>query len=129
MQVHGIAKSSHRPRSDLEQLFRPSQIPQRSEISKRECKAILVLIPHRAQGKAAKFHAHSAAIPVIRGLHRSVLQKPQFCIETNIGRSTETLFAGVTVAQQKPELVEKLWRESDTRTDSLTRNLQIGIAA
>ena len=101
--------------SDLKQPFRPSQIPQRTEIRQREREAILVLIPYRTQVETAEFQAYSAAIPVISGLRRSVLQELQFRIEADIGRSAETLFAGVSVAQQKPELVKKLWPENNIR--------------
>ena len=52
-----------------------SNIAERTEISERECEAILILIPHFAQGKAAEFQADSTAIPVIRGLRCRVLHK------------------------------------------------------
>src|ERR1022692_1836133 len=60
----------------LKQLLRPSQIAQRPEISRCECKTILVLIPHRTQCEAPEFHTYSTAIPVIGCLHRGVLQEP-----------------------------------------------------
>src|SRR5271165_1285863 len=125
--------------SDLKQSLRPSQIPQRSQISQRECEAILILIPYRAQREAAEFHAHAAAIPVIRGLRRGVLDEPQFRIEADIGRRTETLFPRVTVAQQKPKLVKELWPENHipvrgcvehtSTASTFPRNLQVGVAA
>src|ERR1700680_1477455 len=112
---------------------------QRSEIRQRECEAILVLIPNRAQSEAAEFQTYSTTIPVIRGLHRGILQKSQLRIETNVSRRTETLFTGVPVAEQKPELVKKLRPENDIRigggvehasaTSAFTWDLQVGIAA
>src|SRR6202040_2104985 len=91
------------------------QVPQRSEIGQRECETILIFIPHGTQGEAAEFQAYSAAIPVIRTLYRGILQKPKLRVETNIGRRTETLFAGMTVAQQEAELVKKLRPENNVR--------------
>ena len=99
----------------LEQPFVPSQIPQRTKIRQRERKSILVLIPHRTQVEAAEFQTHSAAIPVIRGLDRSVLEEIQLRIEPNIGRSAEALFAGVAISQQESELVKELRPENNIR--------------
>src|SRR5208282_207306 len=123
----------------LEKSFRAPQIPQRPEICQRECETILVLVPYRTHGEAAEFEAYSATIPVVRGLHGSVLQKAQFRIEADIGSGTETLFARVTVTQQEPELVKKLWPENNIRVrggikrtstaSAFTRSLEIGITA
>ena len=101
------AKNVNSPVSrELKQSFRPSQIPQRTEIRQCKRKSILVLIPYRTQVEAPEFQTYSAAIPVIRGLYRSVLQEIQLRIEANIGCSTETLFPRVAVPQQESELVK-----------------------
>jgi hypothetical protein len=74
MEVHGIANGNHRL-AYSKQPFGPPEISQRAEIRQRECEAILILIPHLAQGEATEFQTDSAAIPVVRGLYRRVLHE------------------------------------------------------
>ena len=83
----------------LEQSFCPPEISQRPEIGQCEGEAILILIPHFAQGEAAEFKADSTTIPVIRSLRCRVLHKSQLGIESYIGGNAETPFTRVPITQ------------------------------
>jgi hypothetical protein len=51
-----------------------AEIAEGSDIRERKSEAELILIGHRAQGKALIFHVETATIPVVGGLQGSVLQ-------------------------------------------------------
>ena len=65
--------------------FLAFQIPKRTDVRQREGKSILVLIPHGAQGKSPVFETETAAIPVVRCLCRSILDKAESRVEAQIG--------------------------------------------
>ena len=93
-----------------EQLFLAAEISERADVGQREIEAELVFVADRSQGKAAVFDAQAAAVPVVGGLHRRILQKAQIGVEAQVGRSTESTLVGLPVAEQHTELIERLLR-------------------
>src|SRR4029078_980160 len=50
----------------------------------------------------------AAAIPVVGGLHRRILQKTEVGVESQVGGSTESSFVRLSIAEQHTELIEHL---------------------
>src|ERR1700722_5707909 len=104
----------------LKQVQRASQVPSRPDIYQRDAELLFKLISHRAQFILANLYAEPAAIPVIRSLHRPILQqrvaRNGCCratrartwtqIESKIARNCQPRLGRRSIPQQKPYLVE-----------------------
>src|SRR5271154_3725959 len=88
------------------QPFLPFEIPERSNIRKRKCISIFILIPHRSQRKAPVLHRQPATVPVVTSLHRCVLQRSKVRVKAKAGGGTQAALVQLPVAQQHPKLVE-----------------------
>ena len=92
--------------SRLEESFLTPQIPKSADIGEDKGEAKLIFVAHRTQSKAPVFHVRSAAIPIVRDLRRSVLQKAEVGVESDIGGTAEAALTRRTVSQQNAELIE-----------------------
>ena len=112
----------------LEQSFRTTQVTQCPQIGQSKREAVLVLIAHRPERKAAKLHAHAAAIPVVGSLDGRVLQEIQICIESYISRGAESRLVGVPITEQETELIEALRRGDRIQEACLGREVKQSVA-
>src|SRR5258708_36886930 len=98
----------------LKQPLCPSQVSESTNVGQREGKAELIFVAYRSQSEAAVFDVHSAAVPVVGQLPRTVLDLVQVCIKTQIYRAAESPFVGAAITEDSAELIKNLWSRVGT---------------
>src|SRR2546430_2389689 len=90
-----------------EQPFLALQVAKRSYVGQRKSEAVLVLIADRTQREAPVFKVQAAAVPVVRGLGRRVLQQVEFAVKADVGGSAPASLGGAAIAKLGAQLVKQ----------------------